>query len=82
MSTTALITWYTCRRCGATTKGPGGGRLPVEATLIAITARPNMLHYAPGGGIPIGLLDIHYCEDGGIGVSDLQGAAPEAQTAC
>lgn len=75
-SANVLVTQYGCRRCGTVTSGPAGGYRPVEAALIAVTGEPHKTH-APRGGIPIGALDIHHCEDGGIGIADLLGAEPE-----
>lgn len=55
---------YICRRCKATDDGPHTGNLTIVVGSLCGLNVP---------GNPVEPTSVHYCEDGGIGLSDLQG---------
>lgn len=72
-----LITTYKCRRCSETHAESGGGNAVVLRALISMTVHPAEIYYPAGSGLGVGMIEIHLCKDGGIGISDLQGASSD-----
>ena len=62
---------YKCRRCGQFDDSAS-----VDGRDTAQRAITNAVIEVDDGLISPGLLYFHQCKDGGIGVSDLQGASP------
>ena len=59
---------YKCRQCGEVEENPRTGEMHALGRLVdAITKDKN------GGANTLWLLDVHNCEDGNYGVSDLIG---------
>ena len=65
---------YKCRRCGKITASLEGGYDLVRTQLIMMTIDDSK---QIGGGFHARLLDVHHCEDGGMGISDCIGMRKE-----
>jgi hypothetical protein len=61
---------YKCRRCGVIEENPHCG-LPNKNE--GITRLVNAINNTPLGPQAPQLLDVHFCDDGGSGISDLLG---------
>jgi len=60
---------YKCRRCGKISEN-----LHVPSVSMAVSCIVSNIPIPKAwGSIQIGMYDMHYCEDGGIGVCDLIG---------
>jgi hypothetical protein len=64
---------YRCRLCGEEFGGLVGGTRVCEAAIIQLTIDPGKLASSPMG-MAVGMFDPHHCEDGSMGIGDLQGA--------
>lgn len=61
---------FKCRRCGVVERGPCTTPQVAFRSLVELTSGRQ----ASAPGIPVGLMDLHFCRDGGLGISDLIGA--------
>jgi hypothetical protein len=78
MSTTWNVL-YRCRRCGAIDRSMCGSHEIVErAVMFAAIGSPRR---EPGDGHIVIMTSTHLCADGGYGVTDLIGGAPEPEAA-
>jgi hypothetical protein len=64
---------YLCRLCGEMFGSTVGDHKICEGVLIQLTIDPGE-PAAPPMGIAVTMTDLHQCEDGALGIGDLQGA--------
>lgn len=62
---------YKCRRCGKTSRNPCCDTDLARFILTCISLDGNKSEWNQSGSVH--MLETHYCKDGGMGISDLQG---------
>lgn len=74
---TEAVFQYKCRRCGVVADNcvTSADHAQVEIISLQVTGRSR----AAGPGGRMRLLDVHNCEDGGMGLSDLVGFSVEKE---